>query len=556
MKSLVFFFQAEDGIRDAQESRGLGDVYKRQDVISAENAINFNTSSIDYPIVASNLRLNPVKSNNLPSFMLGYNNNPFYGESKASFLGQVVPAEFSPSFGENVVLDSVVLTIPYFSRGVETSEEGDITYEIDSVYGSTATKLYVYKSNFYLRDFNPSGDFSDSQNYYSNGALSNSESINQAEIEAELLYESGILGDGSDDFIPSSERIDLTSLDSLGETYVSSSIAPAIRLKLNNPNDNFWQSLFFENEGNPELINPNTFKEFFRGLYIKADGVNSDGSMMLLNFASSNTKLTIHYTSETSTDSDTDSGGTSTETISSQNEYVLNFTDNLVNIYENNFLVDVSNSNTIDGDERIYLKGGEGYMSTVDLFGGDIQDENGEMVNAFEHFKNSFYDEENEIANKIINEAYIEFFVDQTQDIGSEPDRIYLYNFEQNTALIDYFLDQSVSSTTINAKINNLEPLTRDGDSITGEGVKYKIRITEHLNNLILRDSTNAKLALVVTSNVGSIDNFSILNSGEEDRDFPSGAILTPKGTVLHGSQSEDIDKRPRIKIYYTDPNE
>ena len=27
---LDFFFQAEDGIRDAQESRGLGDVYKRQ----------------------------------------------------------------------------------------------------------------------------------------------------------------------------------------------------------------------------------------------------------------------------------------------------------------------------------------------------------------------------------------------------------------------------------------------------------------------------------------------------------------------------------------------
>eukprot|EP00658_Telonema_sp_P-2_P027880 TRINITY_DN21469_c0_g1_i2.p1 TRINITY_DN21469_c0_g1~~TRINITY_DN21469_c0_g1_i2.p1 ORF type:complete len:121 (-),score=24.42 TRINITY_DN21469_c0_g1_i2:145-507(-) len=27
---LIFFFQAEDGIRDAQESRGLGDVYKRQ----------------------------------------------------------------------------------------------------------------------------------------------------------------------------------------------------------------------------------------------------------------------------------------------------------------------------------------------------------------------------------------------------------------------------------------------------------------------------------------------------------------------------------------------
>jgi len=526
------------------------------DVINAENAINFSTSSVDYPLVASNLRVNPVKSNNLPSFMLGYNNNPVFGESKASFLGQVIPTEFSPSFGENVVLDSVVLTIPYYSRGVETSEEGDISYEIDSVYGNTPTKLYVYKSNFYLRDFDPSGDFSDSQNYYSNGALSNSESINQSEIEAELLYESGILGDGSDDFVPSSERIDLTLIDSLGESYISNSIAPAIRLKLNNPNDDFWQSLFFENEGNSELINPNTFKEFFRGLYIKADAVNSEGSMMMLNFASSNTKLTIHYTSETSTESDTDSGGTTTETISSQNEYVLNFTDNLINIYENNFQLDVSTPNTQEGDERLYLKGGEGYMSTVDLFSGEIQDENGEMVDAFDHFKNSFYNDENEIANKIINEAYIEFFVDQSQNIQSEPDRIYMYNFEQNTALIDYFLDQSVSSTTINAKINHLEPLTRDGDSITGEGVRYKIRITEHLNNLILRDSTNAKLALVVTANVGSIENFSILNSGEEDRDFPSGAILTPKGTVLHGSQSEDINKRPRIKIYYTDPDE
>ena len=31
--SLFFFFQAEDGIRDLVRSRGLGDVYKRQDVI-------------------------------------------------------------------------------------------------------------------------------------------------------------------------------------------------------------------------------------------------------------------------------------------------------------------------------------------------------------------------------------------------------------------------------------------------------------------------------------------------------------------------------------------
>ena len=31
MSVFVFFFQAEDGIRDLVRSRGLGDVYKRQD---------------------------------------------------------------------------------------------------------------------------------------------------------------------------------------------------------------------------------------------------------------------------------------------------------------------------------------------------------------------------------------------------------------------------------------------------------------------------------------------------------------------------------------------
>ena len=38
-----FFFQAEDGIRDAQESRGLGDVYKRQE--PGERSAVFETVS-------------------------------------------------------------------------------------------------------------------------------------------------------------------------------------------------------------------------------------------------------------------------------------------------------------------------------------------------------------------------------------------------------------------------------------------------------------------------------------------------------------------------------
>src|SRR5674536_390960 len=39
---MFFFFQAEDGIRDAQESRGLGDVYKRQTEGGIEKWLNKN----------------------------------------------------------------------------------------------------------------------------------------------------------------------------------------------------------------------------------------------------------------------------------------------------------------------------------------------------------------------------------------------------------------------------------------------------------------------------------------------------------------------------------
>ena len=37
---IFFFFQAEDGIRDLVRSRGLGDVYKRQQMTQANGWIN------------------------------------------------------------------------------------------------------------------------------------------------------------------------------------------------------------------------------------------------------------------------------------------------------------------------------------------------------------------------------------------------------------------------------------------------------------------------------------------------------------------------------------
>ena len=49
---LFFFFQAEDGIRDLVRSRGLGDVYKRQDMGAAEPGRNRLLTALDKSIRA------------------------------------------------------------------------------------------------------------------------------------------------------------------------------------------------------------------------------------------------------------------------------------------------------------------------------------------------------------------------------------------------------------------------------------------------------------------------------------------------------------------------
>ena len=518
------------------------------DVINSDNAINFETNSIEYPIVTHSRIVDPVQSNNLPSFLLGYNNHAIYGESTSSFVGQMVPDQYSPDFGDNTVLDSVILTIPYFSRGIETSDEDDITYELDSVYGDSPIKLSIYRNNFFLRSFDPYGGFDDSQKYYSNGSLSDLESISQGQLEGELLFE-------INDFVASANQINLTELDTLDVPFVSQKIAPALRFRLDTPNDNYWQNLIFENEDDPVLLSENNFKEFFRGLYIKVEGINSEGSMMLLNLASTNTSLTIHYTSDTPITDETDTSNED-DITSYQNDYVINFSGVLLNIFDNNFSVDVSNSDEVNGDENIYLKGGEGYIGVIDLFNGTVENEMGDQVDAFDHFKSFFYDDISDSSLKLINEAYIEFYVNQDLNLENEPDRIFVYNYEQNMSLIDYFIDQSVSSTTINAKINHLQPLQRVDDDPEGQGIKYKIRITEHLNNIILQDSTNARLGLGIINDIAATSFFSILNDDDEDLQLASGTILSHKGTVLHGNQSQQEDKRPKIKIYYTEPED
>ena len=105
-------------------------------------------------------------------------------------------------------------------------------------------------------------------------------------------------------------------------TIVSTRQSPAIRAVLNNPNDTFWQGLIFDKEGQPELSNENNFTNYFRGLYLKAEATGVDGTMMLLNLASTNTNITLYYTSDIE---NTDDTGSDSETQTQSGQFVMNF---------------------------------------------------------------------------------------------------------------------------------------------------------------------------------------------------------------------------------------
>ena len=513
------------------------------DVINNQNISIDNQS---YPAKTYNKRITPFQSNNLPSNLLGYYYDPNFGGTTAHFLSQLTPQNFSPSFGNNPVLDSVFLTIPYASK-----TDGE-TYTLDSLYGNGPIKLSVFKNNFFLRNFDPGSDLDDFQAYYSNGALSASESLNPADLEAQLLYTSNA-------FTPSNASIDLEEINEDGERFVSETLTPSLRIRLDNsdmlPQD-FWETLIFDKEDDDELSSASNFYNYFRGLYFKVEPVNSSsGSMVQLNFSSANAHVKLHYSFE----SDPDEDGVTT---TNQGVYQLNFSGNRTTLFENNFntgfLQAIDAADEIQGDAQLFLKGGEGSMAVVELFsedeaGNDFDD----FITDYREIINEGQPDEERIIKRLINEAYLEFYVDEASlDTNTDfPNRIYVYDLDNNTPLLDYNQDSSVNTSTSDSKFIHLVPLSVETDDQGNTYKKYKVRLTSHLNNIIVNDATNLKLGVVVSSNVGAAINQKLLNYDPLVKGIPAGTILSPKGVILHGSNSNDPLKKVKLNIYYSQVN-
>ena len=132
-----------------------------------------------------------------------------------------------------------------------------------------------------------------------------------------------------------------------------------------------------------------------------------------------------------------------------------------------------------------------------------------------------------------------------------EPGRIYLYDVNNKRPIVDYFLDNSTGGLKNNKNIHG-GIIERDAN---GHGVKYKIRLTNYMRNLVKEaDSTNVRLGLSVTETISNITMGKQRNPNPVLNNFvPSASAMNPLGTFLYGSHpAVPEDKRLKLEIYYT----
>ena len=524
----------------------------QSDVLGEENS-NFFTDKALIPVLAYNKKLDSLQINNLSSNLLGVYNDPAFGQTVASFVSQLTPTTFNPNFGEKPTIDSVVLNIPYFSKqkGVEN---GNTTYSInDSLYGTDPIELSIYQNGYFLKDYNASS-LTTRQNYYSKAedatnntdhfAVTEDATINFDDFKGVKIYEDL-------NFFPSDKAIVLST--GTGENKTSTRSVPAFRVKLDTV---FWHNTILKKEGQPELSNANNFKNYLRGLYFKAKAINGKGHMILMNIAASTASVTIYY-----------SKGTSESRTNST--YTLNFSGNRLNTFINNFNLPEGDKNL--GDEKLNLKGLEGSMAVVELFSGTVDcddDPNTPEIPALDCFLDTYRkrgaDGEfievngNKVLKQLINDAQLIVYEDtpslaSPKDDYHEYDRIYAYDLKNNTPTVDYLIDPTGSTgVPVKSKILSLGVRSTDENNVS----KYKIRLTEHLNNILIRDSTNTKIGLVLSSNVNVTTNSEILNSEDIVTSVPSASILMPRGTKLYGTKVGTLDenKKMRLEIFFTKP--
>lgn len=516
-------------------------------------------------IVATTHATGVVQTDGLSLNPLGVYNNPVFGTTTANFVTQVSLKSDSMNreFGDDPRITSVKLYIPYFSTLEDTESNGDHTYSLNSIYGaqSTTLDLKIHENKYFLRELTHSGGQAETERYYNdlNGVIDSE--------KGPQLNTSTVTSQNTQFFFDPAE-IRVTETDEDGDETVTRT-PPGMNIELD-------KAFFTEKIINAPagvLANNNVFHNYLRGLYFKvANPSGTIGVLNMLDFTAGT--ITVTYTEDETTTVTNPDGTTTTTTEQDVEQTPINMTLTGKAVS----LLSYQNVPTVPAD-RLLVKGGEGFITTIKLFGEEDLDGNG-ISDQIDEIK----------ANKwLINEANLIFYVDRnymTPDIDAstpevpEPQRIYLYDAKNKQPIADYTYDNSTNSDPKRSK-QIFGGLLKTDDEFSTEqlaalgitniqvdpnnprGVLYKIRVTNYVRGLILTDSTNVTLGLSVTDLITESAMHKLKNpltAMPEIKELPKAGVMSPLGTVLYGPNippgDPNYNKRLKLVIYYTKPDQ
>ncbi len=579
----------------------------------------FVTDKAVFDVFAYNKKITAVQTNQLPVYQLGVYTDPVYGKTEAHINSQVQLVSYDPIFGdwsatteidsarsEKETIDSVYIYIPYINNKLDSDNDGVVdvldsapfdgtndtdgdnvpnneevanntdpnvadtdgdgknddvddstlgsrfpeTFQLDSIYLNNkrfdqstdvivtppyigaSFNLKLERSTFFLRDLDPSTNFQEAQEYYSSQQFSPT-------FTEEVFYDGPVSISDQEILYLETEDDPETEEDEVGT--ITSRLDPGIYVKLNDVANMFFQENILDKEGSSELLSSSNFKEFFRGVYLSATPT-ADDIMMILDITGA--KFDVFYTYEDIVDDAVaDAQKTLEVRLVTQSNNLIS--GNAINTFINEgYPAEITNSlDVTENAERIYLKGGAGSYAEIQLF-DEVEGEAETIINQIK------------ANNWIINEANLVFNID-TDVVPAEtiePPRLYLYNAENNQPVYNADTETNEADTALGIYLNYDGIIEKSAD---GSGLKYTVKITEHINNIIFRDSSNVRLGLAVTADIRIIGaNNTMLPNGVE-KDLPAASILTPLGTVIHGSNVSEANesKKLQLEIFYTETN-
>jgi hypothetical protein len=543
---------------------------------------HFDLQADKYDVIAYNQEVTPVQSNGLPANALGIYDNPVFGTTTANIATQVGLVTYAPTIGESPVISKVVLSVPYFSHVVTNNTDGSHTYALDSIYGDPngTLKLSVYESGVQMRNsyFSSGSQFAQLYNtdmdtgldpdpLYINFNKSKDPDPVTGTPSGKRLNDDDSNDNAQNDkfFFDSKEIVDVTK-DADGKETTTRS-APQMRLNLNKA---FFQDKIL-NAPASKLSSADVFQEYFRGLYFRVERSGSSPSnMALIDLAKGGTPATITITYRAKTAITTDAADTTEEKT-----LVINLSGAAATLLNDVKKTDYANAilpaNIKDkiGDDRLYLKGGQGSVALIKLFGeADFTSYNDEGV--LVNTPNKIPDELDEIRNNVktkkwlVNEANLIFYVDADKmapvDKDEQVKRVYLYDATNNLPIVDYADGTSGSLTTADPKQTRyIFGGILKVDATTKRGISYKVNITKHMRNLV-KDPTikDVRLGLSVTESIDVFASNLLKLKNNEISQAPRGSVMGPLGTILYGgtsSASIPADKKLQLEVYYTKPN-